>query len=76
MLHKIPENVPMEFAALVEPLAVAHHAVARDVGEDQKSSFLHPGGSLGPGASGKQDFNLRVGGNERIQTRIATDDFA
>lgn len=49
MLHKIPDSVPLEFAALAEPLAVAHHAVKLTgfASYEDKSVLIVGGGPVG-----------------------------
>jgi threonine dehydrogenase-like Zn-dependent dehydrogenase len=49
MLYAIPENVPLEVAALIEPLTVAHHAVKMTgfQGYADKSVLIVGGGPVG-----------------------------
>lgn len=49
MCHVLPDSIPMEFAALLEPLAVAHHAVnnSRLQSFSNKSILVVGGGPIG-----------------------------
>ena len=49
MLYEIPDSVPLEYAALVEPLAVAHHAIKMTgwTSYKDKSVLIVGGGPVG-----------------------------
>ena len=49
MLHELPDSVPLEYAALVEPLAVAHHAIKMTgfSSYENKSVLIVGGGPVG-----------------------------
>jgi (R,R)-butanediol dehydrogenase/meso-butanediol dehydrogenase/diacetyl reductase len=49
MVHKLPESVPVEMGALVEPMAVAYHAAAFGELNDQSSALIYGAGPIGIG---------------------------
>lgn len=48
-VHKLPDSVPVEMGALVEPMAVAHHAAVRGEVNDQSSALIYGAGPIGIG---------------------------
>lgn len=46
-VHSIPENVPLDEAALIEPLAVAYHAVERSGGKAGDVALIGGAGPIG-----------------------------
>lgn len=60
MAFVLPANVTLEQGALVEPMAVAYHGVARVVDENSKLAFVGGAGPIGLGAL----FALRACGIE------------
>lgn len=61
-LHKLPENVDLKMGALVEPMAVAWHAVERTGIEAGQSALIAGAGPIGIGLY----FALRARGVENI----------
>jgi (R,R)-butanediol dehydrogenase / meso-butanediol dehydrogenase / diacetyl reductase len=62
MVHPLPENVSLELGALVEPMAVAHHAVRRVELTPNDLAVIVGAGPIGIGVW----FALRAVGHERI----------
>jgi (R,R)-butanediol dehydrogenase / meso-butanediol dehydrogenase / diacetyl reductase len=50
MAFRLPADVTLEQGALVEPMAVAHHGVARVVDENTRVAFVGGAGPIGLGA--------------------------
>lgn len=48
-VHRLPESVPVEMGALVEPMAVAYHAAVRGQVDDQSSALVYGAGPIGIG---------------------------
>lgn len=48
-LHKLPDNVPIELAAMIEPLVVVHHAIKQAGEQDltRKNVLVLGGGPVG-----------------------------
>lgn len=61
-LHKLPDNVDLRMGALVEPLAVGWHGVARTNAEPGDTALVAGAGPVGFGAW----FALKARGVERI----------
>jgi (R,R)-butanediol dehydrogenase / meso-butanediol dehydrogenase / diacetyl reductase len=49
MLHKLPESVPVEMGALVEPMSVAYHAATLGDVNDQSRALVFGAGPIGIG---------------------------
>ncbi|KLU24973.1 dehydrogenase [Caballeronia mineralivorans PML1(12)] len=49
MVHKLPETVPVEMGALVEPMSVAYHAAKLGEVNDQSRALIFGGGPIGIG---------------------------
>ncbi|SAK76902.1 2,3-butanediol dehydrogenase [Caballeronia ptereochthonis] len=49
MVHKLPDNVPVEMGALVEPMAVAYHAATLGEVTDQSRTLIFGAGPIGIG---------------------------
>jgi len=49
MIHQLPESVPVEMGALVEPMAVAFHAAQLGDVNDQSQALIFGGGPIGIG---------------------------
>jgi (R,R)-butanediol dehydrogenase/meso-butanediol dehydrogenase/diacetyl reductase len=49
MIHALPDSVPVEMGALVEPMAVAYHAAALGGLNDQESALIYGAGPIGIG---------------------------
>ncbi|WCT06054.1 alcohol dehydrogenase catalytic domain-containing protein [Rhodococcus qingshengii] len=62
MAFVLPENVTLEQGALVEPMAVAYHGVARVVDENSHLAFVGGAGPIGLGAL----FALRACGVDHV----------
>lgn len=45
--HKIPNNIPLDIAALVEPLAVSWHAVSKSNIQPNESALILGSGPIG-----------------------------
>ncbi len=50
MVHKLPGGISAQQGALVEPLAVAYHAIARAQPQSGQTFVVHGGGPIGVGA--------------------------
>jgi (R,R)-butanediol dehydrogenase/meso-butanediol dehydrogenase/diacetyl reductase len=48
-VHKLPDSVPLEMGALVEPMAVAYHAAVHGQVDDQSSALVYGAGPIGIG---------------------------
>jgi (R,R)-butanediol dehydrogenase/meso-butanediol dehydrogenase/diacetyl reductase len=48
-VHQLPESVPVEIGALVEPMSVAYHAAALAGVNDQSSALVYGAGPIGIG---------------------------
>lgn len=48
-VHKLPDGVPLELGALVEPMAVAHHAAVLGNVGDQDRALIYGAGPIGIG---------------------------
>jgi (R,R)-butanediol dehydrogenase/meso-butanediol dehydrogenase/diacetyl reductase len=48
-VHKLPDNVPLELGALVEPMSVAFHAAGLALVNDQSSALIYGAGPIGIG---------------------------
>lgn len=48
-LHRLPESVPLEMGALVEPMSVAYHAATLSGVTDQGSALIYGAGPIGIG---------------------------
>lgn len=62
MLHRLPDNVDLKMGALVEPMAVAWHAVRRSGVQPGQSALIIGGGPIGIGLY----LSLRAQGVERV----------
>lgn len=49
MVHKLPDNVPVEMGALVEPMSVAYHAATLGSVTDQSRALIFGAGPIGIG---------------------------
>jgi (R,R)-butanediol dehydrogenase / meso-butanediol dehydrogenase / diacetyl reductase len=61
-VHKLPDSVSLELGALVEPMAVGHHAVRRVRLEPDQLAVIVGPGPIGIGLW----FALRAAGHDRI----------
>ncbi|MGW0570338.1 2,3-butanediol dehydrogenase [Streptomyces tauricus] len=48
-VHKLPDGIPLELGALVEPLAVAHHAAAMGEVDGDSTALVYGAGPIGIG---------------------------
>jgi len=48
-VHKLPDGVPLEMGALVEPMSVAYHAASLAEVNDQSSALIYGAGPIGIG---------------------------
>lgn len=48
-VHKLPDSVPLEMGALVEPMSVAYHAAALAEVDGQSSALIYGAGPIGIG---------------------------
>jgi (R,R)-butanediol dehydrogenase / meso-butanediol dehydrogenase / diacetyl reductase len=62
MVHALPEGVPLELGALVEPMAVGHHAVDRSGLTERDTAVIVGAGPIGIGLW----FALRARGFHRV----------
>ncbi|MDT3444666.1 MULTISPECIES: 2,3-butanediol dehydrogenase [unclassified Pseudofrankia] len=62
MIHKLPDAVRLDMAALVEPMAVAYHAAALGAVKDQERALIFGAGPIGIGLW----FALRADGVTEI----------
>ena len=74
MAHKLPEGVTARHGALVEPMAVSYHAVARAQAKPGQTVVVHGAGPIGVGAllSLKAIGDIRVIISEPSPERRAT----